>query len=415
MADARDILIIGHNYAPELIGIAPCTTGMAEHLVESGHRIRVICGKPHYPSWRTTKDYPAGRSRQNGVNILRLPLYVPRHPRGWRRIAHHVSFALVAALPLLFMMLRRRPDVVIAIAPSITSTIVARIATWLLRVRCWIHVQDFEIDMALATGQLAANRVIRTIERFGLTADRVSSISPRMCDRLIAYGNPPVRVSEFRNWASPAVRPLSHSAYRAEWRIARPHVALYSGNIAAKQGIGLVLEAAQRLSHRRDLMFVICGEGPNRAELTSNAAGCSNIVFHDLQPRDRLPDLLALATVHLLPQIADAADLVLPSKLPNMLASGRPVVATARPGTGLAEEVEGCGLVTPPHDARNFAAAIETLLDDSALYATFASAARQRAAERWDKDTILTSFEQDLRRLAGPARAKAWRAQPAAE
>ena len=46
-----------------------------------------------------------------------------------------------------------------------------------------------------------------------------------------------------------------------------------------------------------------------------------------------MADFLSLASVHLLPQIVGAADLVLPSKQTNMLASGRPVVATAAPGT----------------------------------------------------------------------------------
>src|SRR5690606_42022738 len=61
--------------------------------------------------------------------------------------------------------------------------------------------------------------------------------------------------------------------------------------------------------------------------------------------------LLALATVHLLPQLAGAAGAVLPSKLTNMLASGRPVIATAAPGSDLAIEIDGCGIATPPHDA----------------------------------------------------------------
>jgi colanic acid biosynthesis glycosyl transferase WcaI len=123
-------------------------------------------------------------------------------------------------------------------------------------------------------------------------------------------------------------------------------VAIYSGNIANKQGIEIVVEAARLLRHRKDLMFVVCGNGPNRARLIESSADLDNIQFHDLQPRERLSDLLGMASVHLLPQIAGAADLVLPSKLTNMLASGRAIAATAEPGTGLAAEVDGCGLIT---------------------------------------------------------------------
>ena len=76
-------------------------------------------------------------------------------------------------------------------------------------------------------------------------------------------------------------------------------------------------------------MLLICGEGPERAALEAAAADLPNIRFADLRPRAELAALLALAEIHLLPQIAGAADVVLPSKLTNILASGRPVVAGA--------------------------------------------------------------------------------------
>jgi colanic acid biosynthesis glycosyl transferase WcaI len=188
----------------------------------------------------------------------------------------------------------------------------------------------------------------RRFESWAIAADRVSTISPQMCAKLREKGVPADRIVEFRNWANiDEVVPLEGpSPYRAEWGIERPHVAIYSGNIANKQGIEIVVEAARLLRHRKDLMFVVCGNGPNRARLIESSADLDNIQFHDLQPRERLSDLLGMASVHLLPQIAGAADLVLPSKLTNMLASGRAIAATAEPGTGLAAEVDGCGLIT---------------------------------------------------------------------
>lgn len=144
---------------------------------------------------------------------------------------------------------------------------------------------------------------------------------------------------------------------------------------------------------------MICGEGPNRDRLQARASGLPNVQFRDLQPKERLNELMGLATVHLLPQLASAADLVLPSKLTNMLASGRPVVATAAAGTGLAREVEGCGLVVQPEDAVEFASAIERLMDDEPLWTRSAAVGRARAEERWAKATILRSLAHDLDRL----------------
>ncbi len=140
---------------------------------------------------------------------------------------------------------------------------------------------------------------------------------------------------------------------------------------------------------RDDIAFVICGEGPNRAELERLASGLTNVQLHDLQPAEKMGAMLTMADLHLLPQIAGAADLVLPSKLTNMLASGRPVVATTEPGTGLHAEVDGCGTVTAPGDAPALAAAIAALVDDPTRRARLGEAAKTRAAERWRKDPII--------------------------
>src|SRR3546814_17512102 len=109
---------------------------------------------------------------------------------------------------------------------------------------------------------------------------------------------------------------------------------------------------------RNDITFVLCGSGPTRPELEARAAGLTNIQFHDLQPQEEFQELLGLATVHLLPQRAGAADLVLPSKLSNILASERPVVAAAAPGSDLALDVDGFGIASAPASPARLANAI---------------------------------------------------------
>ncbi len=231
------------------------------------------------------------------------------------------------------------------------------------------------------------------------SAATVSTISPAMVERLRAKGLSPERTFELRNWASIA-GDASGDTYRREWNLAGRTVALYSGSIGRKQGAGLILEAARRLNNRDDIAFAICGEGPDLAELKAAACDLPAVQFHPLQPAERLGELLALADLHLLPQIVAASDLLLPSKLTNMLASGRPVIATAAPGTGLYDEIEGCGIAVPPGDAAALATAIAALADDPARRSGLGEAARHRARARWSAETILGQFEQRLGALA---------------
>jgi colanic acid biosynthesis glycosyl transferase WcaI len=403
-----NVLILGINYAPEMVGIGPYTAGMAQFLVKAGHSVTVICAKPYYPQWKVDPAFAAsGRraSEEHGVRVVRVPTYVPSQPSGVRRLAHHMSFAARAELAMIAETRRSRPDVVIGIAPSLISMVAARDAARRTGAKLWLHIQDFEVEAAFATGLLRDKgplaNAARKFENWAIEADCVSTISPQMCAKLVQKGIPGNRIVEFRNWANiDEVLPLEgSSSYRAEWGIDRHHVALYSGNIANKQGIEIVVDAARLLSDRKDLAFVVCGNGPNRAKLAESSAGMDNIHFHDLQPRERLSDLLGMATIHLLPQIAGAADLVLPSKLTNMLASGRPILATAWPRTSLADEVEGCGIVTPPGDAAAFAKGIESMLSDPALLERMGQAARQRAEAYWSRDAVLGKFHENFRHL----------------
>lgn len=406
-----NILVLGINHAPEPVGIGPYTAGMVAALAGAGHRVRLVTAKPYYPAWKLT---PAAgttlyeRERHGDVDVRRCPLYVPRNPSGTRRIVHHLSFALAALPPMLAAAARFRPDLVLTIAPSLLSAPIARLAAWLARARLWIHVQDFEVEAAFATGLIKGRglvaRLAHRFERAILrSAETVSSISPQMCRRLEQKGVAPERVLEFRNWAdTERITPLNRpSDYRAEWGLGNRHVALYAGNIGNKQGMEILVEAARRLAGRDDIVFVVCGEGTNRAMLEARAAGLANIQFRPLQPADRMGALLGLASVHLLPQCAGAADLVLPSKLANMLASGRPVVATAAPATGIAREVEGCGLVTPPGDAAAMADAVAALIDDGPRAASLGAAARERAECYWSRRAILDGFVGRVAALAG--------------
>lgn len=404
-----NILILGINYAPEMVGIGPYTAGMAQYLSAAGHSVTVVCAKPYYPLWRVDPAYAGGGVRisiEQGVRVVRIPTYTPANPDGKRRVLHHLSFAARAELAMMDETRRSKPDVVMGIAPSLISMVAARDIARRTGAKLWLHIQDFEVEAAFATGLLKGNGMFagaaKRFENWAIAADRVSTISPQMCAKLVEKGVAADRIVEFRNWANiDEVVPLDGtSSYRAEWGIDRPHVALYSGNIANKQGIEIVVEAAHLLKDLKDLTFVVCGNGPNRAGLLKQAAGLDNIHFQDLQPRNRLSDLLGMASVHLLPQIAGAADLVLPSKLTNMLASGRPVVATASVGTGLADEVEGCGLVASPGNAHGFADAIKQLLDDPELRGRMGRAARERSIQRWSRTAILDSFEQAMGKLA---------------
>ena len=273
--------------------------------------------------------------------------------------------------------------------------------------KAWLHVQDFEVDAAFDLGLLKGQRIRKLVagaERWLMRRfDVVSTISQRMHQRLLAKGV---------------------AAYRRELFIPDGAVvALYSGNMGGKQGLEVLadlakqnnwgqipinfvpntaqgtVEPAQAATNVVAVVFVFCGNGAGRADLVQRCQGLPNVRFIDLQPAERLPDLLATADIHLLPQRADAADLVMPSKLTGMLTSARPVVATAHPGTELASVVQTCGLVVLPEDPAAMAQAVRTLALDAAQRQRLGAAGYAYALAQLDREAVLQKFEAELLEL----------------
>jgi colanic acid biosynthesis glycosyl transferase WcaI len=135
---------------------------------------------------------------------------------------------------------------------------------------------------------------------------------------------------------------------------------------------------------------VVCGDGVMKPELEEAAKDLPNLKLLPLQPFARLSELLGLADVHLLTQSADAEDLVLPSKLTGMLASGRPVIATCNEGTEIAVVAWQFGLVVAPGDGAALALAIVQMVNDVDSRLRLGTQARIYAEENFARDAILT-------------------------
>lgn len=407
-----NITIYTLNFYPELTGIGKYSGEMAIWLARAGHRVSVVTAPPYYPEWKVISSYSSSAFRRElvaGVDVCRCPLWVPVRPSGLKRLIHLGSFAL-SSLPVMLRQVFWRPDVVWVVAPAFFCAPGAWLTARLSGAPVWLHVQDYEVDAAFDLGLLKGERIKRfvlAVERFIFKRfDVVSTISGRMLDRALSKGVRADRAVMFPNWVDiSSIHPrLAGGSYRAELGFAAEDVvALYSGNMGNKQGLEILADAARLLVNSPKLRFVFCGNGAGRADLEARCAGLPNVTFLDLQPLERLGDLLTCADIHLLPQRADAADLVMPSKLTGMLASGRPVVVTAHPGTEVARVVEGCGRVVPPEQADVFADAIAALADDAEQRANFGVAARRYAEENLDKDAVLRRFEAELLKLAGKA------------
>ena len=396
------LLVCCVNYAPEILGTAPYTRDLAQWFADCGWSVRVVTTYPYYPEWRRQSGEPRFTYRWeggDGVTILRCPSWVPALPTGPKRLAHYASFA-ASSLPIVIGHAIWRPDLTLVIAPTLVSAPGALLAARFSRGRSWLHIQDYEVDVALRLGLLppAGRAVLKWLERRLVRSfDTVTSITDPMLGVARGLGVSAERLVLLPNWANlVAVRPLDRpSRFRASLGIPDGwKVVLYTGNLGRKQGISLIADAAGLSEGRGSrVVYVVSGDGADREGLGSAIAehGIHNLLRVPLQQDETFNELLNLADAHLIVQEAGVADLVMPSKLTNMLASGRPVIATADRGTALAELVRrhDVGTIVDPGDPTALADAVDAVLADDACRGRQGANARAFAETFLNKDVLL--------------------------
>lgn len=402
----KRILLLSLNFSPELIGIGKYTGDLAEKLSEYGFDLHVVTAPPYYPDWKVKEGYSNWlyhRERAGNMIIDRCPLWVPRRPSNLNRLPHLLSFAL-SSFPVMLAQIRWQPDIVLCVIPTLFSAPVAWVVARLSGAKCWLHIQDFELEAAFSLGMLPIGKLFLAISRFIESLvitrfDRVSTISENMVVLATQKGVAPHRTYLLPNWVDTRqIFPMQvDNELRRELAIEKTQkVILYHGNLGRKQGLEILVEAATLLQVHPDIIFVICGDGAARVELEQRTRELKNVLLLGLQPASRLNELVNLADLHVLPQRADVADLVMPSKLTTMLASGKPVIACASPGTQLWKLMNQVGKVVPPGDAQVLSEAILALMSNPEERDRLAKLGRNYTCQFLEKEVILVQFGRVL-------------------
>ncbi|PHR17370.1 MAG: colanic acid biosynthesis glycosyltransferase WcaI [Sphingopyxis sp.] len=396
------ILLYGINYRPELTGIGKYTGEMAQWLKANGHEVTVVTAPPYYPEWRVREGYHGHRwdkRLEDGIKVIRCPLYVPSRVSALKRIVHLSSFALSSLLPLL-LQARSKPDLVIQVAPTLFCSPGAILAARLASARSVLHIQDYEVDALFGLGIARPGKLRRfayACERFLLRGfDRVSTISSGMIRRAEEKGVDRDRLVFFPNWSETerfSNVPRSAALLAGLSVPAGKQVVLYAGNMGDKQGLEQVIEAASAMRDRTQVHFLLVGDGAGKERLVDLAREhqLRNVTFAPLQSYEQLPSLLASADVHLVIQKRGAADAVLPSKLTNILAAGGNAVITADPDTtlgALCQDHPGIAVCVEPESVDALIAGIE----EAFALPEFNQPARRYAEEYLAKDRILQRF-----------------------
>jgi colanic acid biosynthesis glycosyl transferase WcaI len=365
MSAPHRILILSLCYWPEKAGGAPPVQQMAEALAQGDAQVSVLTTRPSYPEMAVFPAYRDGSrdwETHQGVTIQRLA--VPPQPAD-RKILSVLKTEGLFAFKAWWSLLRQpRPDVAVAVSPSILAVLAMRLAVS-RRARRIAVVHDIQSGLAKSlkiTRLGIVTRVLAWLERRALGGlDELITLSPAMADVIRKLGvMTPISI------VPPTV---DDERIRPQPEPDGPMRLLYSGNIGRKQGLEQLLDLAEELQQRRaNCEMIIRGDGNYRATLQQLAAQrqLQNLTFAPFTPIERLSDGLAEGQIHLVPQNPAGAAFAAPSKVYSIMAAGRPFVCTAEPGSPLDKLRDECDafVICPPNQPDQFADAVERLIAD---------------------------------------------------
>lgn len=409
------ILVIGINYFPERTSVAPFTTGLCEHLASHGDEVTVVTAFPYYPEWKVWDGYRGSLYRReviNGVEVRRVANFVPAKPSSLvQRLVYDLSFTLAAFLAALFT---GKCDLIYCSCPPPTVALAAYLLGILKRARFVMKLTDLASDAALSTGIMkstACIRLARAFEKF--TYDKalaVVCLCQGFIDRLRERDVHSEQLHLIPDWGdTKGIRPLAaDSSFRRAHDISSgAFLVLHTGNMGKKQDLRNVVHAAQLSRNDPDIVWLLIGQGEERAVLEQEIRqhSLSNIRLLPLQPAETLSQMYAAADVLLVNQKKAVEDAVIPSKLLTYMAAGRAVVAAVSERSETARQVSraNCGVVVPAEDARAVVEAICALRSAPAFCQRLGKNGRAYAEANFTKSSVLQRYDELFARHGRPA------------
>lgn len=403
------VLLLAQYFWPETVGAGVWLHQLSKDLAAGGNRVTMVTAFPNYPQGRIFKGYGGRIYRKefvDGVEVIRTYIHATPGKAFWSRVLTFGSFCASAALGCMFS---GRPDVIYCVMPPLPLGMSAALAGWLKRAPVVVNVQDIYPDIAVSLGYLRNRLAIRFFQKMERLIYRRAAaivvITESFRDNLLAKGVPPEKLRVIPNWAdADAIRPQpKQNTFRAALGANSDFTLIYSGGFSHNTALESILKAARLLSHK-PFRFVLVGDGVRKSALESQARefGLANVSFLPFQPADQYADVLAAADVQLVSLNAAASQMSLPSKMLKIMASGRPILALARPESDVVRLLERarCGVAVDPADHEAVAATIERLAQNPAELEAMGRNAREYMASHFDRRACVMQIDSLLRQVA---------------
>lgn len=403
------VTFLTHYFPPEVGPAQVRLFELAKRLIGTGETVTVVTGFPNYPTGVIAPGYGGKMFMEDhvdGIRVLRTWVFATRGRGFLSRILNYLSFPVFSLLAIRKL---GRTDVIYVQSPPLFTGLAALWFARLKRAPFIFNVSDIWPQSAVELGVLRnrfAIRISEMLERhIYRRAARITVPTPGILERLVARGVPRERLFLLTNGVDTAAYQVGAPDLELASRLGLDghKVFMYAGLHGLAQGLDVILEAA-KLTRNPDILYVLVGDGAEKAELVAKAEaeGIANVRFLPIQPTSTLPAVLNLAYATIIPlRRLELFKAALPSKLFDSMAAGRPIVAPLWGEAAALVEAAACGVVVEPEDARAVQRAVETLAADPALAHRLGEQGRRYVVEHFDRDDIAARLAKLLEEIGG--------------
>jgi len=401
------IIFVSQYFPPEVCAPANRTYEHAKQWIDVGHNVTVITGFPNHPDGIVHEGYRGEFLRRetiDGIDVVRTWLYAAPNAGFVGRVANYLTFAASAVLS--GALFTTKPDIVAATSPQFFVGLSGLALSRWFDVPHVLEIRDLWPESAIELGAISDPVTITVLETLETMmyrgADRTVIVSESFRDHISGRGIPSDDIELIPNGISPDFlddrRDVDVSAKHdldAEFLVG------YVGTHGMAHGLDKVLDAAERLADQNvDFLFV--GDGARKDDLVAEAERreLDNVDFVGLQPRETIPSFYEACDICLVPlRDKDVFKTVLPSKMFEIMALGRPMIVSVGGEAQRVVEREDAGVCVEPENVEEMIEAIRDLKESPEKREKLGEKAKEYVWEEFSRPALADKYLEVFRKV----------------
>jgi len=402
------ILIFSQFFPPEMEPTGFMFNSFSIHLAKSKRvsHVEVICGFSNFPEgkFNDRKWYSFFRTRnKSGVKISNVFVIPSNNKSNLKRIINYTSYLITAFIKGIFS---KKPDIIVASSPPIFAAIAALIVAKLKRAKFILDIRDIWPESAVQMGSISNVKIIKILEYFEKVlyknADLITVATPGMINIVrskipekeikIEYIPCGVSIPDEQDVLAKGGNPFDEEDHNK-------FCVLYAGLHGHAQKLSTIIDAANILRDRSDIVFYFIGAGPNKDFVVdyANDLMLTNVRFLPPVSRDLIRRYYVFAGCGIVPlQDLNIFKNVFPSKTFELMSYGVPSIVGVGGEIAKVIDKSKAGISVSPEKAKSYVAAIERYSSDTNYRLEAKNNAYKTAKSDFDYDVINENFEDLL-------------------